>query len=402
MCVVWLATLGLYWLSPVEINSLTDETLAIVLGTCLSFSLGGWAAYLYYKQLSLGHAPSRAIHKESTATEVVRLSIFALLTMMLPFYLLDFFHTASLAGIGNIFFNVRETYTEVAVSGESTPFIRQLFQPFAGYFFFLHLAVRRDSRRDRLMTIGASALAVLGVLLTTGRTGFVTLGLGYLFIEYARQRKIGLKFFWVSFMLLCVMSVMFFVAKNVAVEHNTSATLALLRDHIFEYVAGPLAAFDKVVHGEGAGYNHTLSSFYRFSNQFLGTAFPLPPVIDEYVFVPFPTNVYTVLKFFYLDFGMWGLFGVMFGIGLIQTYIYYRAVDRDPLYIVFYAVLIYPLIIIFFDDYYGQIIGYAKIYILLLLYFRLLRIIESRGKAKGLKRRICQNGYSEGNAGPGK
>ncbi len=195
---------------------------------------------------------------------------------------------------------------------------------------------------------------------------------------------------------------MFFVAKNVASEHSPSGTFVLLRDHIFEYVAGPLAAFDNVVHGEGADYNHTFSSFYRLSNQLLGTAYPLPPVIDEYSFVPFPTNVYTGLKFFYLDFGMWGLFGVMFAIGLIQTYIYYRAVDRDPLYIVLYAVLIYPLIIIFFDDYYGQIIGYAKIYILLLLYFRLLRLFESRGAAQGLQKRICKNGYSEGNPGPGK
>ncbi len=161
MSAVWLATLGFYWLSPIDINSLSDETLAIVLGTCLSFSLGGWAAYLYYKQLSLGHAASRAIPKESKATEFVRLSIFALLTLLLPFYLLDFFHTSSLAGVGNMFFNVRETYTDQAASGESLPLIRGIFPPFAGYFFFLQLAVRRDSKRDFLLTIGAGVFAML-------------------------------------------------------------------------------------------------------------------------------------------------------------------------------------------------------------------------------------------------
>src|SRR5215469_12000379 len=97
-------------------------------------------------------------------------------------------------------------------------------------------------------------------------------------------------------------------------------------------MAGPFAAFDKVVNEPDlfSGDNHSLASFYRYAN-LLGADYELPPALDTYCLVPFPTNVYTAFKFYYLDFGQAGLWLVMLFIGFIQTWLFLKATEGNEI-----------------------------------------------------------------------
>jgi oligosaccharide repeat unit polymerase len=186
---------------------------------------------------------------------------------------------------------------------------------------------------------------------------------------------------------------MYFIAKDVSFQ-GSKDDLVSLRDHFVSYMAGPFAAFDKVVNepdlvsGEYA-YNHSLASFYRYANLLFGADYELPPALDTYCFVPFPTNVYTVLKFYYLDFGQVGLCLVMLFIGFIQTWLFLKAAEGNEICICMSAVLVFPLVMAFFDDHYYNILGYLRVALMLVVYFRLIGRVPGLGALNTKKLPSC-------------
>ena len=93
------------------------------------------------------------------------------------------------------------------------------------------------------------------------------------------------------------------------------------------YIVGPTAALDYVLqHRQDytSGTNHTFKFFLAIFSR-LGLVAYQPPPPDDFIFVPFPTNVLTVYRYFMTDFGLYGSLIVMAVIGLLQTLVYRKA-----------------------------------------------------------------------------
>ena len=88
---------------------------------------------------------------------------------------------------------------------------------------------------------------------------------------------------------------------------------------------------------------------------------------DNYVYVPLPTNVYTILSPFFRDFGYTGI--VIFSIveGAIMGYLYKQAITGNTILKYIYAFVLTFIFLQFFDEQVFRSItqiGYFVIFIL--------------------------------------
>ena len=82
-----------------------------------------------------------------------------------------------------------------------------------------------------------------------------------------------------------------------------------------------------------------------------GLASAAPSEIGPFYLIPFPQNTYTFLNVFYSDFGMPGVFGVPFALGVVSTWLHKRFLERPSLLnTVQLALLLYCLAISVFGN----------------------------------------------------
>lgn len=94
----------------------------------------------------------------------------------------------------------------------------------------------------------------------------------------------------------------------------------------------------------------TLNQIYLYLNNWFGCSFTIQNAFSEFVFVPVPTNVYTILRPFYLDGGLMGIasFAILYGVGC--GYVYAKSTTNNPIYIVLYTYIVFVLLLQFFDE----------------------------------------------------
>ena len=130
---------------------------------------------------------------------------------------------------------------------------------------------------------------------------------------------------------------------------------AILGNFVLAYVVAPLPALDYVLL-HSSEYSHAIPHTFEFLSKILawaGFQTRVPNGLDSYVFVPLPTNVYTVYKFFFTDFGFFSMFAAIAIIGFSQTLVYRRAAAGGRVSLVLCALLVYPAILSIFDDAYS-------------------------------------------------
>jgi oligosaccharide repeat unit polymerase len=92
------------------------------------------------------------------------------------------------------------------------------------------------------------------------------------------------------------------------------------------------------------------------------------------VYVPYPTNVYTMYKYYYVDFGYYGMLAAITLIGFIQTLLYRKARTGSVLGLYFFSLTVYPLIVSVFDDSYSAFGSYIDAFLLAVMYITLRSI----------------------------
>lgn len=128
-----------------------------------------------------------------------------------------------------------------------------------------------------------------------------------------------------------------------------------LINFLYIYLLSPLTAFDALINNEvflepGAPWSNTLSFFYKIFNVF-GANLEMGE-LGSYIYVPLPTNVFTTMRGFYLDGGMFGIFIMSIILGLYLGNIYSYQKRNHVVYILFYAAIYTGLFFQHFGDYF--------------------------------------------------
>jgi oligosaccharide repeat unit polymerase len=346
-CSVWLLVILLYAADFVNLGRLHWNTLALVGTGAVLMSIGGKVAMLLPEDPF--HIHLRSIHpRRSNWIRIVLLLLVGAGVALLARRT----YLAAASGIGSAFLErARNGMSDVT---DSSPSFLVYALPWAIFASVMFHAERRNWSAW-LMT----AIALVGSVLSTGRTNLLQLVSAltcvHLLLTNRLDLRAAIRFVrWPLVAFLLLWTGLIFTTKNTTVFGTTTVgeTITLF---LVGYIVGPVVGLDYVLaHPEqylGAP-NHTFKLFFSaVSSLHLIQYTPAPP-FDEFAPMDFPTNVYTVYKFYYTDFGIAGVLIAITLIGFFQTILYRKACTKSIFGIYLFALSMYPLIMSFFDDQY--------------------------------------------------
>jgi len=271
---------------------------------------------------------------------------------------------------GNVFNGIRTASVDT-LSGEeslvsfplyvsiSIELASSLLLPFVLYLLFIK---EERSTYIKLLTI----LLVIYVLFRSNKTVIAQYGLAFICIMSIKH-KINKK----NAVLIIIAFIGIMMAGHL-MRRSEDADQFVFSDFITLYLLGSLPAMDSILqYAPGAmieSFNgeYTFRAFLKFIQMYdsslLGNSDPFN--LQNWTYTPIPTNVYTCLFNFYVDFGYIGLLlgGGLYG--LIGGIVYKYMRKGNLIAILMYAELFYVFIFQFFIDY-GMTFFWTHITILL-------------------------------------
>lgn len=145
--------------------------------------------------------------------------------------------------------------------------------------------------------------------------------------------------------------VLFFFINNAREQSELSdEDSATFLDFFAMYILSPSVAYERVSEDlSGQFGSNTFYTIYLFLNRFGGN-FELHTKLQDYVWVPIPTNVYTIFQPFFQDFGQKGVAFFAFIYGVLSGWVYRLFRNGSAYGKCIYIFIAYVLILQFFQD----------------------------------------------------
>lgn len=176
------------------------------------------------------------------------------------------------------------------------------------------------------------------------KSGILIMVLSTLFVLY-EKRIIKLRSIGITLLGIIVLFFFFNMSKEAQEQESVD-----FMDFLGIYVTSPIVAFEKlrITITDGWGGN-TFSDVFPYLRYF-GIHLESINRLQDFVYVPVPTNVYTIMQPFYNDFGTMGVavFGLLYGWG--AGYVYRKFYDGSNTYKCIYTFLVEVIIIQFYNE----------------------------------------------------
>jgi oligosaccharide repeat unit polymerase len=363
---MWLLVFSFYRLDLTRTDPLHSNTIGIIgLGAVL-FSFGGGMAMLVPRNLIEARLILTRFPPRNTT---VKYLLMLFLACGIPVQIQSILHRATL-GVGNTVFQRARTAGMVTTDTGLSP-ILAYFTLWALYAAPLFLIEKRD-KSFWVMT----SIAFMASLLSTGRVPFLMLIGSLLCVQLMTTNRLrfwdALKFARLPILLFfCLYFGLIFLTKDTTVFGGSIATILLL--FLVGYIVGPTAAYDYFLwhpRDYASAPHHTFKFFLGIGSALHLVAYEAPPA-ESFVFVPFPTNVFTVYRYYTGDFGVYGALLAMMLIGFFQTLLYRKARTGSELGIYFFSITLFEVFMSIFSDEYAAFgsyideLAFAAIYIVL-------------------------------------
>lgn len=186
----------------------------------------------------------------------------------------------------------------------------------------------------------------LFIISTMGKLAFLTPLMIFFVIKYVGFRS-KLKFSTMVFSVSILLLVSFVINNIRSSEDSDGQEIINL---LGVYVYAPLISLGELVPNNQNFGEYTFRFFYAvFYKIGLNDILPVKTILD-YVYVPYPSNVYTVMQPFYQDFGIFGVFyGALF-YGVFYSLIYFKVVQKGGIFLVIYSLVSLNLIMSFLGE----------------------------------------------------
>jgi len=366
---MWCSVVFLHRYLPHGLYQLESEVLWVIFFSMFVFSVG----------VFLGESATK--HVEPSASWLVPderlLNFYVLLSAVcLPLLVRKAISLASHGLTPNFFINLR-----MSLSNEDAPQSFGLLAYVLTVVFaalFLRLA---DARRP-LLSFGVVVPAIICVcyaLMGTGRTFFFLLMVPAFFIVlFTRPQALNVKNVVLFFGVL--ISVFVLIGQLLGkIDGEEKGAL----DAFSLYFFGGTSAFQEILSApQPLEYGaNTFRMFYAILAA-LGMDVPVKQGIQGYVYIPRPTNVYSVFQPYYLDFGLTYVFISQFAFGLLHSCLYSLVKKRYTIAVLLYSISLYPLFVQWFQDaYLSAMSQWIQFMILLALPLLVAHVRRSKYKA---------------------
>ncbi|WP_295432293.1 O-antigen polymerase [uncultured Prevotella sp.] len=219
---------------------------------------------------------------------------------------------------------------------------------------------RIKQRKLRLILI--IILCILFFIATMGKSTLFMYLFSGLYILY-EKRKISLKpiLFGAIFLILLI-PIMYMLRGGSKQETDTETLINIL----MIYIISSIIAFGLITPNSSHLFGENIfRPFYNILHIFGFTSNTPANTIQDFCYIPLPTNVYTVLSPYYKDFGLTGIFIFALFEGIIIGAIYKYSKTGCNIITYIYAYIFTMLIMQFFDEMFFQ--GLSSIFQMMLI-----------------------------------
>jgi len=371
---VWFADAAIFWYAPIQVKDVHSITWWVITIGASFFSLGGLLSRL------LPEAAFSAKVCELSHPAVSRIGLQLLLLICLagvPLMIMDVLQHGGGGSLGELLVRSRQSYVDMAEQGESWGLVVGSLP-----IFSIAVAILCLIENSGILFWTAAMTSSVCCILTGGRSYVLLLFLALTVTHLLIKRKDSLvdaaRFACIPVLLFAILFIaLIFFDKDVSNYRGSIA--AILTNFVLAYIIVPIPALDYVLmhSSEYANAPHHTFEFVLAVMSRFGAPVNAPKMHDAYLFVPLPTNVYTVYKFFFTDFGLALALAAVLLIGFIQTGLYLRARAGNKVAIFLTALLVYPAVLSIFDDLYsaGGLVLVLKATLVATVYFAFLNRI---------------------------
>ena len=337
--VSWGAILLIYGILDHGMPSLSINVLLVILLWVLSLLVG---MYLF------SEVGSREIVKKEFNPFIKDIYYYIALFGSIPGFYVAYMQATTM-GMGNIFLNLRFAGAGLSESEYNYGIWRYAFT-FAYVSFLIELYCNDNKKRIKILFI----LNLIQAIITMSKSGLFILFLS-IFAILILQKRITK-----TTIIVSLSSLMFLMSLTQLLRSGEEKD-NVVSDMLYSYTLGGVPALDKVVIAETSSKNwgqFSMKFFKTFVRAFVGKKNEKEDldlkndITDEgYVYLPLPTNVFTVIGPFWWDFGYWGIIIFGFIIGGLSGY-YYRLMRAGVVWAAIpYCFLFSVLILQFFGEF---------------------------------------------------
>lgn len=378
---VWFMVIAIYSLSGDEFAPFSAASKFLFATGHLAFCCGSYLSTYNYKRresfIAAGYVDGKS---------VLSWLVFAIAVIGFPLFILKatYIVESSQSIYQSFFRDLRHQLTQETAEDFG---VLSYFALFSVFNLGVQMLIGINSR-NRFRIISSIVLALAYGLFSTGRTTFFMILImvnGILLITRKTSPgksivyggSIGLLFF--SFISILM-------GKGGSFEYSFSDNFIGILNAFKLYLLGSLPAFAEYMNGI-TEYDFGLNMFRTFFAVLhaAGADVKVVELVQDYVYVPMSTNVYTVYQPYYKDFWVFGAVVIQFLAGIWHGYLYKRADSGSLVYVLLYSIFLYPLVMQFFQDQYFNLLStwiQMAFYLLVYLFiFKQLKIARTEGEA---------------------
>jgi len=324
-----------------------------VLLQSIGFSLGGFFCYLFTRKTSLDnqYLISNETIENSKRNLQNLLPVFFIIQIISLLAYIKITGSISILAIAEI----RDTLAEEDGKNFGVFGLIQLIM--SVYLILTSLSKSTFTKWHKLLLV----FFLYYTMLMGSRAQFVYYFISLFYILLWQNRINGKKIFGSIALLLGLMYLITVLRSAKASGQTLTETLM-----IYTITSMPAMHLSTFSNTKCFGF-YTFRVVYVWINK-LGFNIPISNILSEYTLTPLPTNVYSYLKPYFMDFGYTGVFILPLFLGFIQQYFYFKARRGSFSYLFLSSILLYPLLMqVFEENYFRQLSNIVYSFILAVL-----------------------------------
>lgn len=334
---IWATILGLYYLLDTKLNPIPQQfyiSLTLWLAFFIPCSLG-----TYY--LTTSHDSNSATPHSFYVNKVFFQFVFVIAMVMTPLYVYRVLQIVTMFGTDDLMNNIRL----LALYGEGQG-ILNYSMVITQSLFVVALWAHPKIPTWQVVALAVGCLLNALAIMEKGSIFFVFISI--VFVLFAK-RVIKLR----SILVLSVVLVLFFYLFNLAraVEDSDYQQEETLLDFFAMYALSPPVAFGELTREVIPQFGvNSFEKIYFFLSRFGFTDIVVKEKLQEFVWVPVLTNVYTCFQPFYMDFGYKGVALIGGCYGILSGWLYRLYRNRNELSCCMYTYAVYALVLQFYQE----------------------------------------------------
>lgn len=356
---VWSGILILYQFYKTDLDPISSQFY-----TCLII----WIPIMILSSILMYYAfPSTKKYVDTGADLLINKKFFSFWLIIslvcTPIYLYNIYKLVSMFDPNDLFVNLRTIANEEKSMGEEG-LLKYVSSINKALFIICIWRVPNISKWKFLVVLVANILCAVAIMEKTFMFFLIFVSFFVLYEKkYVKMRTVLISSFGVVFFFYGVNVLRYTTDTN---EYNT------MSDFLGTYILSPAVAFGKVQERLTDQFGtRSLTFFYSFLSKTGCGNYEIVPKLQEFVWVPIPTNVYTVFQPFFEDFGYKGVAFFASVYGFFSGWLYRQCRNGGAIGSCLYTYIVFILLLQFFQE--NLIISLSDLFQYLIIFTMILQ-----------------------------